>query len=323
MTKIFISYRRDDSADVAGRIYDRLVAKFGKDAVFKDVDSIPFGVNFKKHLEGVVQQCAVELVIIGKQWLDRVIASLEQWLAVGTTAAPETTKPKFMLPLLEWINIPAGSVTLEKDLGTYDVAPFAIAKYPVTNQQYQAFIDDGGYREDRWWQDLAGGKQTPTKPGWNTPNHPRENVNWYEAVAFSRWLAAKTELPITLPTEMQWQWAAIKDTGWAYPYGKTFEKTKSNTRESGIEQTTPVDSYPQGVSPFGVMDMSGNVWEWTLSEYSNPISNNLINNNVRVVRGGSWGDDRDLARAACRVYDVPGDRYYGIGFRVVCSVPLP
>ena len=70
MTKIFLSYRRDDSADISGRIYDRLIAKFGRENVFKDLDSIPMGVNFKKHLESVVQQCTFELVVIGKQWVD-------------------------------------------------------------------------------------------------------------------------------------------------------------------------------------------------------------------------------------------------------------
>jgi hypothetical protein len=69
MSKIFVSYRRDDSADIAGRIYDRLTAKFGRDAVFKDVDSIPLGTNFKKHLTKIVQECVVELVIIGRQWV--------------------------------------------------------------------------------------------------------------------------------------------------------------------------------------------------------------------------------------------------------------
>jgi hypothetical protein len=69
MSKLFISYRRDDSADVTGRIYDRLVAKFGKDTVFKDVESIPLGTNFKTYLDGVMRECAVAVVIIGQQWL--------------------------------------------------------------------------------------------------------------------------------------------------------------------------------------------------------------------------------------------------------------
>ena len=69
--QIFISYRRADSAGAAGRIYDRLVQRFGKSAVFKDVDSIPLGVNFKKHLDSVVEQCSVVLVIIGDRWLEK------------------------------------------------------------------------------------------------------------------------------------------------------------------------------------------------------------------------------------------------------------
>jgi TIR domain len=68
--KIFLSYRRDDSAPTAGRIYDRLTANFDKDAVFKDVDSIPYGVNFPKHIAGMIQQCAVLLAIIGPGWLE-------------------------------------------------------------------------------------------------------------------------------------------------------------------------------------------------------------------------------------------------------------
>lgn len=70
MSRIFISYRRDDSADVTGRIFDRLIAHFNKDNVFKDVDSIPYGVNFEKHLASVVEQCEVVLVVIGPRWVD-------------------------------------------------------------------------------------------------------------------------------------------------------------------------------------------------------------------------------------------------------------
>jgi TIR domain-containing protein len=68
MAKIFLSYRRDDSAAAAGRIYDRLRAYFGSDAVFIDVDNIPIGVNFRKHLDSVVSRCDVVLAVIGKRW---------------------------------------------------------------------------------------------------------------------------------------------------------------------------------------------------------------------------------------------------------------
>jgi hypothetical protein len=68
--KIIISYRRADSANVCGRIYDGLAKHFGSKAVFKDVDDIPPGVDFKRHLDDVLAQCAVELVVIGPDWLD-------------------------------------------------------------------------------------------------------------------------------------------------------------------------------------------------------------------------------------------------------------
>ena len=67
--KIFISYRREDSASITGRIYDRLVAAFGYPVIFKDVDSIPYGVDFRQHIDGAIRQCSVVLVIIGREWL--------------------------------------------------------------------------------------------------------------------------------------------------------------------------------------------------------------------------------------------------------------
>ena len=68
--KVFVSYRRDDSAATVGRIYDWLIARYGRDAVFKDVDSIPPGVDFRRHIADIMKQCAIQLVIIGPQWLD-------------------------------------------------------------------------------------------------------------------------------------------------------------------------------------------------------------------------------------------------------------
>lgn len=68
--RLFMSYRREDSADVSGRIYDRLVAHFGEEAIFRDVDDIPMGVDYRAHLDDVLAGCDVELVVIGPRWLD-------------------------------------------------------------------------------------------------------------------------------------------------------------------------------------------------------------------------------------------------------------
>lgn len=112
--QIFISYRRADSAGAAGRIYDRLVQRFGKAAVFKDVDSIPLGVNFKTHLDSVVQQCSVVLVIIGDRWLEKDVAAGQRriddprdFVAIEIESALRRDIP--VIPLLvENAAVPAG-----------------------------------------------------------------------------------------------------------------------------------------------------------------------------------------------------------------------
>jgi formylglycine-generating enzyme required for sulfatase activity len=247
------------------------------------------------------------------------------------TNRPLEQATAFSLPLLEWLDIPAGQVTLEKgwngksystDAGVvFTVDPFKIAKYPVTNAQYQAFIEDDGYQKDRYWAGLAQRSAESTPPTWDKPTHPREKVNWYEAIAFTRWLSEKTGWTITLPTEWQWQWAAIGAKGWTYPYADTFDRQKSNTSESDIRKTTPVDRYPQGASPFGVMDLSGNVWEWCLNEYFVVQNVSLSANKRRVRRGGSWGDGASVARAAFRGSGIPEERVNFDGFRVVGNPP--
>ncbi len=264
-----------------------------------------------------------------QEWA-QFVESYPDWYAILGSDSHDldrVLKP-FTLPLLDWIPIPAGQVKLERGWdgnkyssetsGEFEVAPFQIAKYPVTNAQFQAFVDDGGYREDRYWKDLAQRETTAAEPAWNDANCPRERVNWYEAVAFTRWLSVKLGRVVRLPREIEWQWAAVGDTGWAYPYGNSPDASKANTNESKIGRTTPVDQYPQGASPFGVMDMSGNVWEWCLNIFADPKVANISSVEPRVVRGGSWNYNQYLARAASRNWNPPDNRNSNIGFRVVC-----
>lgn len=277
-----------------------------------DIDDLNENDPYAAHIPELLQLLVARDDVLTVRNLRRAQELLDK-------AAPP--KPPFTLPLLEWIDIPAGKVTLEDDAGTYTVEPFKIAKYPVTNAQFQSFIDDGGYREDRYWKDLAQRETAPEAPQWSDPTHPREMVNWYEAMAFTRWLSEKTGLSVALPTEWQWQWAAVGDTGWDYPYGNSFDQNKCNTLESGIGQTTPVDHYPQGAFSFGVMDMAGNVWEWCLNEYETPQSENVRSEGRRVVRGGSFDYRQDTTRAASRYFNFPGPRSHDGGFRVVAAAP--
>jgi len=220
----------------------------------------------------------------------------------------------------DWCEIPQGGVTIK---GQYlSVPPFKMAKFPVTYAQYKVFfIAADGYFDDHWWKGLA---YRPKKPGvqrWSIASHPRENVCWYEAVAFTRWLTHKVGYQVSLPAEWQWQWAAAGDTGWDYPYGPEFDPTNCNGGKKGNQQTTPVDTYRRGNSPFGVMDMSGNVWEWCLNESEDIKKTALTGSNKRVLRGGSWSNTfaQDV-RVTSRFGGSPHKQSLYDGFRIATTI---
>jgi formylglycine-generating enzyme required for sulfatase activity len=214
--------------------------------------------------------------------------------------------------------VPEGGVT-------FDVPAFTIAKYPVTNAQFAKFIEADGYKTEKWWTDV--GWQTKEENKWTEPRYWRDDecniadcpvvgVTWYEAIAFCRWLSEVSGEKIIIPTEQQWQRAAQGDDGRTYPWGNEFDDTRCNTDESGIWQTTPVTQYEgMGDSPFGVVDMIGNVWEWCLTRYGNG-STSIDGTSVRVLRGGSFDDFQNHARAASRGWCDPEYRSLVIGFRI-------
>jgi formylglycine-generating enzyme required for sulfatase activity len=245
-----------------------------------------------------------------------------------STKGAITIKKIICFPDIDWVEIPAGAFVYgEKgEERRLDLERFYIGRYPITNVQYQTFIEAGGYQDERWWQDLI--KPKPKKPSWKQPNRPRETVNWYEAVAFTRWLSAQLGYTITLPTEAQWEKAARGDNGRDYPWGNRFQSGDANAHEvpagkkDNLRQTTAVGMYMHRQSSYGVADMAGNVWEWCLNKYHEPAKLEPDDSgDVRVLRGGSWYDDPELARSASRSRNNPDDRYFNIGFRVVSSSP--
>lgn len=231
-------------------------------------------------------------------------------------------------PPFEWCDIPAGKVTLETGQ-TFEVAAFWMAKYPITNVQYEVFIEaTGGYAESRWWDYSEAAKQwrtenkTPKDTGFAGNDLPRTKVTWYEAVAFCRWLSSRTRLNIMLPSEQQWQRAAQGDDGREYPWGNGFDESRCNTSESGIRKLTPVIRYPNGASPYGVMDMAGNVWEWCLNDSNNLIDMDVSHNiSRRWLRGGAFYLGPQSSRSASRSFKSPGFRGNARGFRVACVPP--
>jgi formylglycine-generating enzyme required for sulfatase activity len=228
--------------------------------------------------------------------------------------------------MLEWCKIPAGSVVIEG--APCAVPTFNMAKYPVTYAQYEAFVSQGGYDLPTYWTTAGwawkGSRRWPAyweDPEWHIQDHPVNGVTWYEAYAFTCWLAKKTQCAIALPTESQWQGAAQSDDGRQYPWGDRFDRTRCNTSESAIGRTTPVTRYPLGMSPFGVLDLSGNVWEWCLPKwreaYQLPEEVVAEGTEVRVQRGGAFDFGAREARVASRDDTRPSNRRSHDGFRVV------
>jgi formylglycine-generating enzyme required for sulfatase activity len=233
-------------------------------------------------------------------------------------------------PTIEWCPIPSGQVTIEGIV--CNVPKFYMAKYPVTYDQYDMFLNDGGYTTRKFWTDSGWiWKSNTSQPkywndhNWHISNHPVIGLTWYEALAFTSWLSENSFHKITLPTEAQWQRSAQGDDNRDYPWGNDFDESRCNTRMSigGLNKTTPVALFSNGISPFGVVDMVGNAWEWCLSKWAAPFAypedNSIEGTSKRVTRGGSWSVGSDFARVGYRHFAIPDLREPNRGFRV-CAI---
>ena len=243
------------------------------------------------------------------------------------------------LPDIDWVEIPAGEFQYGGD-EKYEGKPqrltlpaFRIARYPITNAQFRTFLDDpAGFADPRWFEGLAAEEEERAMeaPGFGFANHPRGGVKWYQAIAFCRWLSWRlgggydlkkiADWAVRLPTEFEWEKAARGTDGRLYPYEGDYDPAKGNTRDTGIGPSA-VGIFPNGASPYGAMDMSGNVWELCLSNYDKPAMDarkeTLRTDKRRVLRGGSWADNLVVARVACRYFYHPALRVILCGFRVV------
>lgn len=217
-------------------------------------------------------------------------------------------------------HVPAGEFRMGSDGDSADERPQHIValaehwidRFPVTNAQYARFVEETGYRAAGDWRSTS----TPGKE-----RHPVVNVTWEDARAYAKWCGKR------LPTEAEWEKAARGTDARRYPWGEPWDGNKCNVSGRG---TTPVGHYPAGASPYGCHDMAGNVWEWVADWYDagyyarSPRDNprGPESGSDRVVRGGSWRNDPDLARAAYRNRGTPDDRYDLRGFRLVCASPI-
>ncbi len=300
-------------------------------------------------------------------------------------------------PDITWVEIPQGDFIMgskqEDEKASNDEFPihkvllssYYISRYPITNSQYKAFIDDHGYDDEKYWTKLGWAwRQGQTcdlsiiqdpeilaryhdwfnqrslekrsrpfwfdDPKWGAPNRPVVGVCWHEAIAFTKWFNEKLkqekrilvlgqnpheiipEYVIRLPSEAEWEKAARGVEGAKYPWGEKWIEDYANTAETGLGETSPVGIFPGGGSPFGVLDMAGNVYEWTQSiwghtstdipdyaypYYANDGREQIEAGGLRVLRGGAWFYKNYHARCANRYWEPPDDYFERYGFRIV------
>ena len=245
--------------------------------------------------------------------------------------------------LLGFVEIPAGPFLIGSDptvdrlafeneqwmagrpQGTVDLPTYYIGRYEVTGAQFGAFV-------------AATGHTVPDDTFRRPPDHPVSDVSWPDALAYCRWLEATlrewTDTPprlkrlldeggrISLPDEAEWEKAARGTDGRVYPWGNDPRRERANY--DGPD-TTPVGSFECPECPFEVADMSGNVWEWTRSQYQpypfdpTDTSGDFDAEALLVMRGGAFSDTEQNVRAAIRGGAGPDVRRPFIGFRIVIS----
>src|SRR5262249_89412 len=224
----------------------------------------------------------------------------------------------------EWVTVPAGEFWMGDDQGGGDEKPahrlfvpeFRIARTPVTNTQYQLYIQATGAEPPRYWEDGR-----PPKEGLN---HPVVYVSWEDACRYCEWLSKVTGKHIRLPTETEWEKAARGDKDRrVYPWGDEFDVTKCNSWELGLQGTSPVGLFVAGASLYKCLDMSGDVWEWVQDWYvegyyqrgSDRSLTGPDRGEYKAVRGGSWLAEPRFVRVSFRFSFVPGYRDDDFGFR--------
>jgi len=210
----------------------------------------------------------------------------------------------------------------ERPAGPVDTGGFAITATPITNRQYAAFIDATGraapdvdsdtwaaYRLNHPYERTRRHAWQDGRPPAGREDHPVVLVSYADALAYAAWLSETTGQAWRLPSEAEWEKAARGTDGRRFPWGNFWNPIVLNSHDAGPFDTLPVGSLPAGVSPFGLLDAAGQVFEWT---------NTSAGAGRRIVKGGSWDDKGcGVCRPAARHGRPEGLKHILIGFRVV------
>lgn len=280
---------------------------------------------------------------------------------------PAEPSSRLTLAGIEFCHVPAGKFLMgskDHDFGAannekpqhsveipYD---YWLARFTVTNAQFEQFIQASGYKTtadekgSAWgyengqeWQEIKGANwQHPCGPKSGIAEkaeHPVVSVSWLDAMQYCQWFNMEFQaslLPLSLvlrlPSEAEWEKAARGMYGNFYPWGNDFDSKRCNTAENGKQDTLPVGAFPNDASPYGCEQMAGNIWEWTRSsfqKYANTLSaqrkyeHDQNEKGNHVLRGGSFRNNGQDARSASRRSILPHLRRASFGFRA-CLIPM-
>jgi iron(II)-dependent oxidoreductase len=302
----------------------------------------------------VDQGFAFGMIVQHEQQHDETMLATHQ-LRAGAPVLDAPEPPAAATPVSGEAFIPAGPFTMgtsteawaldnERPAHQVEVAAFHIDRAPVTNGAFAEFIDDGGYDDPRWWS--AAGWDHRQRAGLVAPLHwsrdgdawaytqfgrtrrivadePVVHVCFHEASAYAAWAGKR------LPTEAEWEKAARFDpaTGRSrrFPWGDETPTAEHANLDQRHLRPARVGAYPAGVSPFGVHQLIGDVWEWTSTDFAGypgfvafpyrEYSEVFFGPEYKVLRGGSFGTDRSACRGTFRNWDYPIRRQIFSGFR--------
>jgi formylglycine-generating enzyme required for sulfatase activity len=244
-----------------------------------------------------------------------------------TTLEQGGAEPNSITPLFnskdgsELLLIPGGEFWMGSGGGDKDaqprhrhqVGPYLIGRYEVTVAQFERFAKATGYNAGKEWQE-------------DPREHPVRYINWHDALAYANWAGLR------LPSEAEWELAARGYAGLRYPWGNYWDDDMRacwNQKKDSKRTTVPVNAHSEGLSPFGLYQMSGNVWEWCADWYDIEAYNRYgkgefsppQHGTTRVMRGGSWAtDDQEHLSASFRDYAKPEPRVGLHGFRLARSL---
>ncbi|MBI3076668.1 MAG: SUMF1/EgtB/PvdO family nonheme iron enzyme [Deltaproteobacteria bacterium] len=221
------------------------------------------------------------------------------------------TPPAEVAEMVKWCKAQAGAFQCdslyadEMPQRSVPAPGFWLDRHEVTNTQYRRFMSATGERAPAFWKD----------PRFNADQYPVVGVTWENAAAYCRWAGKR------LPTEAEWEKAARGPRGLRYPWGDSFVPGHANVQGRGL---TPVESFPAGASPYGILDLAGNVWEWTQDA---PEQSNMTLRSrkgiepvpLKMLKGGGWGTIPLHARPAFRNALWQGYQNALIGFRCAWS----